>query len=103
MAGLLHFTLLLFLHCGSFVFISTVDSDAAFTLTGNSTKVPTTGVYSKTTTEPPKTTATTDHHTGGKTTTDRAATKEEEEEEEGPLELGECVSSIYFDFYILEV
>ncbi|XP_053180316.1 probable carboxypeptidase X1 [Scomber japonicus] len=89
MAGLLHFTLLLFLHCGSFVFISTVDSDAAFTLTGNSTKVPTTGVYSKTTTEPPKTTATTDHHTGGKTTTDRAATKEEEEEEEGPLEL-EC-------------
>ncbi|XP_062281745.1 probable carboxypeptidase X1 [Scomber scombrus] len=86
MAGVLHFTLLLFLHCGSFVFISTtVDSDAAFTLTGNSTKVPTTGVYSKTTTEPPKTTATTDHHTA-----DRATPKEEEEEEEeGPLEL-EC-------------
>lgn len=111
MAGVLHFTLLLFLHCGSFVLISsrpaddssavrsTVDSDAAFTTTGslfstgNSTQVPTTGLYSKSTTKPPKTTATTEHRTGGSDkTADRAVPRKEvEEEEEGPLEFGECI------------
>ncbi|GAA6221989.1 probable carboxypeptidase X1 [Lates japonicus] len=112
MAGALHVILLLFLHYGSFVLISTrpaddttavrstVDPDAAFTPTvslsfagkttntPNSTDVPTTGFttsYSKSTTKPPTTTTET-----GKTAERAAARKEaEEEEEEGPLEL-EC-------------
>lgn len=109
MAGVLHFILLLLLHCGSFFLISarpdedtmtvrsTVDSDAAFTTTEslypagktNTTQVSTTRFptsYSKSTTKPPKTTTTTEH------------LAEDTEEEEGPLELGKCVI-----FYILYV
>ncbi|XP_042349029.1 probable carboxypeptidase X1 [Plectropomus leopardus] len=113
MAGLLHFILLFFLLCGSFILIlsepaddtttvtSTVDSDAAFTTTGSlflaekTTEVPTTGFttsYSKTTAKPPETTTTAQHVTGnaGKTTERPVSRKHaEEEEEEGPLEL-EC-------------
>ncbi|XP_060904538.1 probable carboxypeptidase X1 isoform X2 [Labrus mixtus] len=115
MAGALHFILLLFLHCGSFLLISattvnvtsTVASDATFTTTSkglfsaektNSTQVSTTGVTtsdSKTTTKPPKTTKTGLHPTeeAAKTVEKDVSTKpkeeEEEEEEEGPLEL-EC-------------
>nr|XP_029133811.1 probable carboxypeptidase X1 [Labrus bergylta] len=111
MAGALHFILLLFLHCGSFLLISattvnvtsTVASDATFTTTSkglfpaektNSTQVSTTGVTtsdSKTTTKPPKTTKTGVHPTeeAAKTVEKDVSTKpkEEEEEEEGPLEL----------------
>ncbi|XP_042274282.1 probable carboxypeptidase X1 isoform X1 [Thunnus maccoyii] len=108
MARVLHLTLLLFVHYGSIVLISTrpaddnsavrptVDSDATFTTTvssfstGNSTNVPTTGLYSKSTTKPPTTTATTERQTEGsdKKVAPRKEA-EEEEEEEGPLEF-EC-------------
>ncbi|XP_019110820.1 probable carboxypeptidase X1 isoform X2 [Larimichthys crocea] len=111
MAGVLRFILLLFLHCGSFLFVSAgphqnttaVDSDAAFTTTTeslfsagktNGTEVPTTGFtssYSKSTTKPPKTTTTTERLTEdtGKTAERAVPRKNTEEEEEGPLEL-EC-------------
>ncbi|XP_027133539.1 probable carboxypeptidase X1 isoform X1 [Larimichthys crocea] len=109
MAGVLRFILLLFLHCGSFLFVSAgphqnttaVDSDAAFTTTTeslfsagktNGTEVPTTGFtssYSKSTTKPPKTTTTTERLTEdtGKTAERAVPRKNTEEEEEGPLEL----------------
>ncbi|KAG8004280.1 Inactive carboxypeptidase-like protein X2 [Nibea albiflora] len=108
MAGVLRFILLLFLHCGSFIFVSAgpdhnttaVDSDAAFTATTeslfskgktNSTEVPTTGFtssHSKSTTKPPKTTTTTERLTEdtGKTE-ERAAPRKNTKEEEGPPEL----------------
>ncbi|XP_033489136.2 putative carboxypeptidase X1 [Epinephelus lanceolatus] len=116
MAGVLHIILLLFLHCGSFIFTlskptddtatvrSTVDSDATFTTIEslisageiNTTEVPTTtGVttsYSKTTAKPPETTTAAKHVTedAGKTTGRPVSRKDtEEEEHEGPLEL-EC-------------
>ncbi|XP_049442389.1 probable carboxypeptidase X1 [Epinephelus fuscoguttatus] len=116
MAGVLHIILLLFLHCGSFIFTlskptddtatvrSTVDSDATFTTIEslisareiNTTEVPTTtGVitsYSKTTAKPPETTTAAKHVTedAGKTTGRPVSRKDtEEEEDEGPLEL-EC-------------
>ncbi|XP_070769021.1 probable carboxypeptidase X1 [Enoplosus armatus] len=108
MAGVLHFSLLLFLQCGSFLLISampdddtttvrpSVDSDAAFTTTEslfpagktNATEVATTGFttsYSKSTTKPPKTTTASEHLTEdtGKT----AVSRKDTEEEDGPLEL----------------
>ncbi|XP_049898774.1 probable carboxypeptidase X1 isoform X1 [Epinephelus moara] len=116
MAGVLHIILLLFLHCGSFIFTlskptddtatvrSTVDSDATFTTIEslisageiNTTEVPTTtGVitsYSETTAKPPETTTAAKHVTedAGKTTGRPVSGKDtEEEEDEGPLEL-EC-------------
>lgn len=120
MAGVLHFFLLLFLHCASFILVSagpdddtaavrpTVSPDAAFTTTEslfsagktNGTEVPTTGFttsYSKSTTKPPKTTTTTEHLTedAGKAA-ERAVSRKDTEEEEGPLELGEWIL-----FYIL--
>ncbi|XP_049898775.1 probable carboxypeptidase X1 isoform X2 [Epinephelus moara] len=114
MAGVLHIILLLFLHCGSFIFTlskptddtatvrSTVDSDATFTTIEslisageiNTTEVPTTtGVitsYSETTAKPPETTTAAKHVTedAGKTTGRPVSGKDtEEEEDEGPLEL----------------
>ncbi|XP_028446095.1 probable carboxypeptidase X1 [Perca flavescens] len=113
MAGALHITLFLFLHCGSFLLISartandttavrsTVDSDPAFPTTEslfpagetNGTEVPTTTfTASRATAKPPKTTPTTKHLTEdtGKTADTAVSRKEtQEEEEEGPLEL-EC-------------
>ncbi|TMS17542.1 putative carboxypeptidase X1 [Larimichthys crocea] len=108
MAGVLRFILLLFLPCGSFLFVSAgphqnttaVDSDAAFTATTeslfsagktNATEVPTTGFtssYSKSTTKPPKTTTTTERLTEDTDkTAERAVPRKNTEEEEGPLEL----------------
>ncbi|XP_040904079.1 probable carboxypeptidase X1 isoform X1 [Toxotes jaculatrix] len=116
MAGVLHLILLLFLHYGSFVLVSTrpaddpaaaastVDSDAAFTTTvslfsagkaantPNTSDVPTTGFttsYSKSTTKPPRTTTTPKHLTEETGKTAERAVPRKAEEEEGPLEL-EC-------------
>ncbi|XP_054872360.1 probable carboxypeptidase X1 isoform X2 [Amphiprion ocellaris] len=102
MAGFLHFTLLLFLNCVSFVLVSsvlaintttvrtTVVSDAAESLfsagRSDATEVPTTGFttsYSKPTA---KTTTTTEDTTKA---AERAGSRREAEEEEGPPEL-EC-------------
>ncbi|XP_054872359.1 probable carboxypeptidase X1 isoform X1 [Amphiprion ocellaris] len=100
MAGFLHFTLLLFLNCVSFVLVSsvlaintttvrtTVVSDAAESLfsagRSDATEVPTTGFttsYSKPTA---KTTTTTEDTTKA---AERAGSRREAEEEEGPPEL----------------
>lgn len=106
MAGVLHFILLLCLHCGSASpdhNTTTADSDAAFITTESlfsagktiTTGVPTTGFttsYSKSTTKPPKTSTTTEQLTEDtvKTAERRVSRKDtKEEEEEGPLELGE--------------
>ncbi|XP_076595236.1 putative carboxypeptidase X1 isoform X2 [Chaetodon auriga] len=109
MAGVLHFILLLILHCGSFHLISarpdqnttTEAPDAAFTPTEslfsagktNSTEAPTTGFttgYSKTTAKPPKTSTTTEQLSEDTSkTAERAVPRKDTEEEEGPLEL-EC-------------
>ncbi|XP_056239106.1 probable carboxypeptidase X1 isoform X1 [Seriola aureovittata] len=114
MAGVLHLTLLLFLHYGSFAVVSSrpadddttavASTDAAFTTftttvslssagkTANTTDVPTTGFTTscnEKTTKPPTTSTTTE---GTGKTAERAAPRkeaEEEGEEEGPLEL-EC-------------
>lgn len=108
MAGVLHFLLFVFLHCGIFILISarpdhdttTVDSDAAFTTTrslfsaGKTTVAPTTGFpagYSKSPTKPPKTNTATERLTK---TAKKAVSRKDTEEEEGPLELGEWV---FFD------
>ncbi|XP_076595235.1 putative carboxypeptidase X1 isoform X1 [Chaetodon auriga] len=107
MAGVLHFILLLILHCGSFHLISarpdqnttTEAPDAAFTPTEslfsagktNSTEAPTTGFttgYSKTTAKPPKTSTTTEQLSEDTSkTAERAVPRKDTEEEEGPLEL----------------
>ncbi|XP_056239107.1 probable carboxypeptidase X1 isoform X2 [Seriola aureovittata] len=112
MAGVLHLTLLLFLHYGSFAVVSSrpadddttavASTDAAFTTftttvslssagkTANTTDVPTTGFTTscnEKTTKPPTTSTTTE---GTGKTAERAAPRkeaEEEGEEEGPLEL----------------
>lgn len=106
MAGVLHITLLLFLHCGSFILISaddkttvrpTLDPERNFTTTQSlfpaentsTTEGPTTGFttsYSKTTAKP---TTTTEHVTEDAGKRRKAEKDTEEEEEEGPLELGE--------------
>ncbi|XP_041800783.1 probable carboxypeptidase X1 [Chelmon rostratus] len=104
MAGVLHFILLLCLHCGSASpdhNTTTADSDAAFITTESlfsagktiTTGVPTTGFttsYSKSTTKPPKTSTTAEQLTEDtvKTAERRVSRKDtKEEEEEGPLEL----------------
>ncbi|XP_031722842.1 probable carboxypeptidase X1 [Anarrhichthys ocellatus] len=95
----LHLSLLLFLHCGSFILVisvsSTVDSHTTQSPfpadRTNATELPTTRFttsYSKSTAKPPRTTTTTKHVTGDTGET-AASRKDTREEEEGPLEL-EC-------------
>lgn len=97
MAGVLHFLLFVFLHCGIFILISarpdhdttTVDSDAAFTTTRSLFSAGKTTVAPPT--KPPKTNTATERLTK---TAKKAVSRKDTEEEEGPLELGEWV---FFD------